>query len=71
MVLQDYYVYQQMNSEGDISVEVQAKEPTLQPYSSNVLKFGVILVISLAFIYIVQKQREANTSNHHGIEHVS
>ena len=71
MVLQDYYVYQQMNSEGDISVEVQAKEPTLQPYSSNVLKFGVILVISLAFIYIVQKQREANASNHHGIEHVS
>ena len=71
MVLEDYYVYQQMNNEGDISVEVQAKEPTLQPYSSNVLKFGVILVISLAFIYIVQKQREANAPSHHGIEHVS
>tara|TARA_B100000945_G_scaffold67955_1_gene51189 strand:- start:326 stop:1843 length:1518 start_codon:yes stop_codon:yes gene_type:complete len=71
MVLEDYYVYQQMNNEGDISVEVQAKEPTLQPYSSNVLKFGVILVISLAFIYIVQKQREANSPSHHGIEHVS
>ena len=71
MVLEDYYVYQQMNNEGDISVEVQAKEPTLQPYSSNVLKLGVILVISLAFIYIVQKQREANAPSHHGIEHVS
>tara|TARA_B100001769_G_scaffold61328_1_gene45261 strand:+ start:4356 stop:6440 length:2085 start_codon:yes stop_codon:yes gene_type:complete len=71
MVLEDYYVYQQMNNEGDISVEVQAKEPTLQPYSSNVLKLGVILVISLAFIYIVQKQREANAPSPHGIEHVS
>tara|TARA_B100001758_G_scaffold68119_1_gene57081 strand:- start:116 stop:1633 length:1518 start_codon:yes stop_codon:yes gene_type:complete len=71
MVLEDYYVYQQMNDNGEISVEVQAKEPTLQPYSSNILKFGVVLVISLAFIYIMQKQREANDSNRHGIEHAS
>ena len=60
-----------MNDNGDISVEVQPKEPTLQPYSSNILKFGVVLVITLAFIYIMQKQREANDSNHHGIEHAS
>jgi hypothetical protein len=71
MVLEDYYVYQQMNDDGAISVEVQAKEPTLQPYSSNILKFGVILVIALAFIYIMQKQREANESSRHGIEHAS
>ena len=60
-----------MNDDGAISVEVQAKEPTLQPYSSNILKFGVILVIALAFIYIMQKQREANESSRHGIEHAS
>ena len=71
VVLEDYYVYQQMNDDGAISVEVQAKEPTLQPYSSNILKFGVILVIALAFIYIMQKQKEANESSHHGIEHAS
>ena len=71
VVLEDYYVYQQMNDDGAISVEVQAKEPTLQPYSSNILKFGVILVIALAFIYIMQKQREANESSRHGIEHAS
>ena len=44
---------------------------TPQPYSSNILKFGVVLVITLAFIYIMQKQREANDSNRHGIEHAS
>jgi len=71
MVLEDYYVYQQMNDDGVISVEVQAKEPTLQQYSSNILKFGVILVIALAFIYIMQKQKEANESSRHGIEHAS
>ena len=71
VVLEDYYVYQQMNDDGAISVEVQAKEPTLQPYSSNILKFGVILVIALAFIYIMQKQKEANESSRHGIEHAS
>ena len=71
MVLEDHYVYQQMNSDGDISVEVQLKEPTLQPYASNVLKIGVILAISLAFINIMQRQKEANDSNHHGSEPAS
>lgn len=60
MVLEDHYVYRQMDSNGDVSVEVQQKEPTLQSYSSNILKFGVILVISLAFINIMQRQRESN-----------
>ena len=64
VVLEDYYVYQQMDSEGDISVEVQQKEPTLQPYSSNILKFGVILVIALSFINIMQRQKESNLSLH-------
>jgi len=68
MVLEDHYVYQQMNSEGDISVEVQPKEPSLQPYASNVLKFGVILFISLAFIHIMQRQKEANEPSHHDSE---
>ena len=71
MVLEDHYVYQQMNSDGDISVEVQLKEPTLQPYASNVLKIGVILAISLAFINIMQRQREANDSSHRGSEPAS
>ena len=62
LVLEDHYVYRQMDSSGDVSVEVQQKEPTLQAYSSNILKFGVILVISLAFVYIMQKQRESNLS---------
>ena len=47
VVLEEHYVYQQMDSDGDVSVEVQQKEPTLQPYSSNILKFGVMLVIAL------------------------
>ena len=71
MVLEDHYVYQQMNSDGDVSVEVQLKEPTLQPYASNVLKIGVILAISLAFINIMQRQREANDSSHRGSEPAS
>lgn len=71
MVLEDHYVYQQMNSEGDISVEVQPKEPSLQPYASNVLKFGVILFISLAFIHIMQRQKEANEPSHHDSEPAS
>ena len=62
MVLEDHYVYRQMDASGDISVEVQQKEPTLQAYSSNILKFGVILVITLAFINIMQRQRESNLS---------
>ena len=62
LVLEDHYVYRQMDDSGDVSVEVQQKEPTLQAYSSNILKFGVILVISLAFVYIMQKQRESNLS---------
>ena len=36
VVLEEHYVYQQMDSEGAVSVEVQPKEPTLQPYSSNI-----------------------------------
>ena len=64
MVLEDHYVYRQMDSNGDVSVEVQQKEPTLQSYSSNILKFGVILVISLAFINIMQRQRESKIIHH-------
>ncbi len=64
VVLEDHYVYQQIDSEGVISVEVQPKEPTLQSYSSNILKFGVILVICLALINIMQRQREANSNPH-------
>ena len=62
MVLEDHYVYRQMDASGDISVEVQQKEPTLQAYSSNILKFGVILVITLAFVNIMQRQKESNLS---------
>ncbi|GIR00379.1 MAG: hypothetical protein CM15mP9_0820 [Methanobacteriota archaeon] len=54
---EEHYVYQQMDSDGDVSVEVQQKEPTLQPYSSNILKFGVMLVIALSFINIMQRQK--------------
>ncbi len=64
VVLEDHYVYQQIDSDGVISVEVQPKEPTLQSYSSNILKFGVILVICLALINIMQRQREANSNPH-------
>ena len=64
VVLEEHYVYQQMDSEGAVSVEVQQKEPTLQPYSSNVLKFGVILVIILSFIYIMQRQNESKIIPH-------
>jgi len=64
MVLEEHYVYQQLNTDGDISVEVQQKEPTLQPYSSNILKFGVVLVIALSFINIMQRQKESNLSHH-------
>ena len=67
VVLEEHYVYQQMDSEGTVSVEVQPKEPTLQPYSSNILKFGVMLVIALSFINIMQRQKESNL-NHHDSE---
>ena len=67
VVLEEHYVYQQMDSDGDVSVEVQQKEPTLQPYSSNILKFGVMLVIALSFINIMQRQKESNF-NHHDSE---
>ena len=33
LVLEDHYVYRQMDSSGDVSVEVQQKEPTLQSLS--------------------------------------
>ena len=71
MVLEDHYLYQQMDEDGEISVEVQEKEPKLQPYASNVLKFGVVLVITLVFINIMQRQREARIVSHHDSEHAS
>ena len=64
MVLEEHYVYQQVDSDGVLSVEVQPKEPTLQSYSSNILKFGVILVICLALINIMQRQKESNINLH-------
>ena len=64
MVLEEHYVYQQIDSDGILSVEVQPKEPTLQSYSSNILKFGVILVICLALINIMQRQKESNINPH-------
>ena len=64
MVLEEHYVYQQVDSNGVLSVEVQPKEPTLQSYSSNILKFGVILVICLALINIMQRQKESNINLH-------
>ena len=71
MVLKDHYVYQQIDDDGTISVEVQEKEPTLQPYASNILKIGVILVISLVFINLMQRQYEANSLNHRDTEPAS
>ena len=71
MVLKDHYVYQQVDEDGVISVEVQQKEPTLQPYASNILKIGVVLAIALIFVNIMQRQREANKIIHHDNEHVS
>jgi hypothetical protein len=71
MVLKDHYVYQQVDEDGDISVEVQVKEPKLQPYASNVLKFGVILVFALIFINLMQRQYEANSITRHDSEPAS
>ena len=71
MVLKDHYVYQQVDENGDISVEVQLKEPKLQPYASNVLKFGVILVFTLIFINLMQRQYEANSIILHDSEPAS
>lgn len=71
MVLEDHYVYQQLDEDGVISVEVQPKEPKLQPYASNVLKIGVILAITLVFINVVQKQKESNKTSRHDSELVS
>lgn len=66
VVLENHFVYQQLNEDGTISVEVQEKEPTLQQYSSNVLKIGVILMIILVFINLLQRQKEVNKTSHHG-----
>ena len=71
MVLKDHYVYQQENDNGVISVEVQEKEPKLQPYASNILKIGVVLTITLVFLYLMQRQKEANIPILHDNEHVS
>ena len=61
-------MYQQLSENGDISVEVQEKEPKLQPYTSNILKFGVILVVALIFINLMQRQYEANSVSPHDSE---
>ena len=71
MVLKDHYVYQQTDEDGIISVEVQEKEPRLQPYASNILKIGLIVTIGLIFINIMQRQKEANRIIHHDTEHAS
>ena len=71
MVLKDHYVYQQAGEDGVISVEVQQKEPSLKPYASNILKIGVVLAIALVFVNIMQRQKEANSFNHHDNEPVS
>jgi len=71
MVLKDHYVYQQENDNGVISVEVQEKEPKLQPYASNILKIGVVLTITLVFLYLMQRQKEAKIPILHDNEHVS
>lgn len=68
VVLENHFVYQQLNEDGTISVEVQEKEPTLQQYSSTVLKIGVILMIVLVFINLLQRQKEVNNANRHGSE---
>ena len=68
VVLKYHFVYQQLSETGDISVEVQEKEPKLQPYTSNILKFGVILVVALIFINLMQRQYEANSVSHHDSE---
>ena len=71
MVLKDHYVYQQADEDGVISVEVQQKEPSLQPYASNILKIGVVVTIGLIFVNIMQRQRESHKIIHHDNEHVS
>ena len=62
MVLENHYVYRQMNEDGTVSVEVQQKEATLKYYASTTLQIGVILVISLVFINLMQRQYEARKS---------
>ena len=62
MVLENHYVYRQMNEDGTVSVEVQQKEVTLKSYASTTLQIGVILVISLVFINLMQRQYEARKS---------
>ncbi|RZD40758.1 MAG: hypothetical protein CXT71_00315 [Methanobacteriota archaeon] len=59
MVLENHYVYRQMNEDGTVSVEVQQKEVTLKSYASTTLQIGVILVISLVFINLMQRQYES------------
>ena len=67
-VLENHYVYQQVDENGVMSVEVQPKEPTLQTYSSNVLKIGVILMIVLVFVNVLQRQKESGDLNLHDSE---
>ena len=59
MILENHYVYQQMNVDGTVSVEVQIKEASLKPYTSAVLQFGVILIILLVLVNFMQGQFES------------
>ncbi len=59
MILENHYVYQQMNVDGTVSVEVQIKEASLKPYTSAVLQFGVILIILLVLVNFMQRQFES------------
>ena len=59
MVSEDHYIYQEMNIDGVISVEVQEREPSLKPYASNILQIGVVLGITLVFVNLMQRQKEA------------
>jgi len=59
MVLDEYYVWSQLNDEGKREVVVLPREATLTTYSSKILQLGVLLAIALSFVFIVQKQKEA------------
>jgi hypothetical protein len=63
MVLEEHYVYRQMNDDGSISVEVQQREASLKPYASTILQIGVVLAIALIFINLTQRQFEARKAD--------
>ena len=68
MVLEEHYVYRQMNDNGSVSVEVQQKEASLKPYASTILQIGVVLVIVLIFINLTQRQFESRKISRHDSE---